>query len=99
MSQYCQFTGGGDIYIDNKDVCMVITNQTDDQQEDPSLSPNYDTDHIAAFMVEGKKSHAEITKLKYQLFADTILNCVNNFANRCKESYDEDFIQNVTQLW
>ena len=36
MSRYCQFI---DIYIDNEGKCMVITNQTDNQQDISSLSP------------------------------------------------------------
>ena len=90
---YCQFTGGGDVYIDNQEMSMIITNH----QEDPSVSPRNDSDHMSG-TVEGKKSDVEITKLKYQLFANTIVNCVTSFTTRCKEKYDEDFIRRVNQL-
>lgn len=36
-SWYCQFTGGGDIYINNKDISMAINIPTEDEQEDSSL--------------------------------------------------------------
>ena len=96
---------GGDILISMETESLVISNVDDgshssQQQDDGSPyfshpSPKESTHHMSGFMVEGKKTEATSRDLKYQLFADMVLNCVDNFVTNCINKYDEAFIQNV----
>lgn len=98
---FCRFSGGGDIFISKKTVSMVISQQHDDPPDDyPSpRSPRNDSDHMSGFTVEGKKSEAKsIASLKYQLFADTVLNCVANFVTKCETENSEAFIRKVDKV-
>ena len=102
---FCRFTGGGDIFISMETESLVISNVDDGshsskQQDDGSPyfshpSPIESTHHMSGFTVEGKKTEATSRDLKYQLFADMVLNCVDNFVTNCINKYDEAFIRNV----
>ena len=51
---------------------------------------------MSGFTVEGKKTEAASgDHLKYQLFANMFLKCVDNFITKCINKYDEAFIRNV----
>lgn len=59
-------------------------------------SPKESTHHMSGFTVEGKKTEvASRDHLKYQLFANMFLKCVDNFITNCINKYDEAFIRNV----
>ena len=69
--------------------------QDDDSPYFSHPSPKESTHHMSGFTVEGKKTEATSRDLKYQLFADMVLNCVDNFVTNCINKYDEAFIRNV----
>lgn len=70
---FCEFTGGGDIYIDNQEkvvVCTATSTALEDLNE--NLSPQIDDDLFTGTIIEGKKGDAKAS-LAYQLMANMII--------------------------
>jgi len=51
---YCQFSGGGDLFITKKASSMVICPHDADHSLQPHRSPIYENEHMSGFMVEGE---------------------------------------------
>jgi len=95
---YCQFSGGGDLFITKKASSIVICHHDAVHSSQSHRSPIHEDEHMSGLTVV-KKSDAIIDSLKYQLFANTVLNSVGNFIYRCKnEKYDEAFFQKVDKI-
>ena len=93
-SKYCEFTGGGDIYLQRKGKTLVICNTL---EQDLSLSPVHETESISSLVIEGKLSKKDA--LTHQLIANTILCCVEQFVMECKnKEHDETFLKKMTML-
>lgn len=82
---YCEFSGGGDIYICNKNIStpLVFTaGETELDQPDEELSVgggNVKVSQLSLLSIEGKKGNFSPEKLKYQLWANMITLVIGNF--------------------
>ena len=78
---YCQFSGGGDIcFVSNGKEATVIT--TVEEDIGCNVSPNNDFEEIEVWVIERKKTEGKsLETLISQLQANTIVACVNTFAN------------------
>ena len=89
---YCQFTGGGDIYLEKLTESLVI-------YSGPESSPTEDTETVSGLIIETKKVDCSDESLRCQLFANTILTCITTFLNKCKEKKcNAAFIKDVKQI-
>ena len=88
---YCQFSGGGDIYIENLKESLVIYSGPE-LSKDGTLTPGGDTESAS---IEGDYTHQS---LRDQLLANSILACTSTFLKECQMEYDSAFIKNVTQI-
>ena len=77
---YCQFTGGGDIFIPGEQETMVINQLNEEAML--KLSPRDDETCISGFVIEGFELH----HLQHQLFADTVLTSIISFVKEGKYS-------------
>jgi len=92
---YCEFTGGGDIYLQRNGKSLVICNT---REEDLSLSPVHETESVSSLVIEGKLLSKKRT-LTHQLIANTILCCVEQFVNGCKnKEHNETFLKKMMTL-
>ena len=84
---YCQFSGGGDIYINSKlpSQCMVICHSNEETEDQDFIG-------VSTF----KKIDGGNKQLKYQLYANTILACVETFVEHLPE-YDKP-IKEIQQI-
>lgn len=92
---YCEFSGGGDIYICNKNIStpLVFTSPTAGETElaqpdegssvgggGVKVSPvTYGTSKLSSLSIEGKKGSISSMKLKHQLWANMITVIIGNF--------------------
>ena len=74
---YCQFTGGGDIYLDAKQETLVVSKGC---EGDGSTTPIDDGTSISTISIEGGKGDYDIEQLKYQLLTNTVLISVTSFV-------------------
>ena len=93
---YCQFTGGGDLYLEKLTESLVIYSGPE-LSEGLTLSPTEDTETISG-LTKGKRIDCADESLRCQLCANIILTCITTFVNKCKEKYDASFIKDVTQI-
>ena len=94
---YCQFIGGGDIFLEKPGESLVIYSGPD-LSKDVTLSPTEDTETISCLTIEGKKSDFTDESLLNQLIANTILTCITTFLKNCNQKYNASFIKDVTQI-
>jgi len=87
MDLYCQFSGGGDISIGSKTRSLHILQEV----QDPELSPRNNNESTSSLTIEGKIDHCNPNDLKYQLFANIVLCCLQilykRLMNRMKLSF------------
>ena len=77
---FCEYTGGGDIYIHKvKGASLSIM---DIDLAVPCPNP---TESLTTLNIEGKKADFDDSKLANQLKANTILCCVTQFVRECRE--------------
>lgn len=93
---FCQFTGGGDLFIENCKNGNAMLLFTGQNEQDPSISPRTD-DVITGVTIEGKKGDCDSDDLTYQLFANTILTSISSFTQQINE-YSEEFLENMEKL-
>ena len=88
---YCQFSGGGDIYINSKlpSQYMVICDGNEETEDQ-------DFTGVSTFIIEGKKIDEVNKQLIYQLYANTILACAETFVEHLPE-YDKP-IKEIQQI-
>ena len=103
---FCQFSGGGDIYI-TKDLSSLVfvtpinnnssptVSGPEDSMEFPNLSPTSSSDSkLISLSIEAKKQLPDVEELQYQLWANMILLAVEKF----KESVSFNTKENLLQL-
>lgn len=72
---------------------MIIISE--EEARDLQLSPPGGA--TSSYIIEGKKGECDTDKLKYQLFANTVLTTVDNFVSQM-DAYDEAYIQGVEKV-
>jgi len=105
-SHYCEFSGGGDIYIENavevplvfKSVQLANDVETDDVNDAAKLSPTHPgTQKLAQLSIEGKRGAVSVSAGIGQLWANMMLICVERFVDSCENFKKEDLIS-IQQL-
>ena len=96
---YCQFSGGGDIYIQSTIPVVILSQPVKEGEQDLSLSPKNELEHISTMVIEGKKMDCNSEAIRNQLFANIILLCVTSFIDNLeKRKCCESFIRKMDQL-
>ena len=85
---YCQFSGGGNIYIEKLKESLVIYSGPE-LSKDGTLTSGGDTESTS---IEGDYTHQS---LRDQLLANSILACTSTFLKECQMEYDSAFIKDV----
>ena len=84
QNHYCEFTGGGDIYIENVEGPLVFKSPDDDDDEAANLSPTKSgTQKLAQLSMEGKRGIVDVSAVIGQLWANMMLICVHRFVQSC----------------
>ena len=91
---YYQFSGGGDIYIENLKELLVIYSGPE-LSKHGTLTPGGDTESAS---IKGEKGDYTHQSLRDQLLASSILACTSAFLKKCQMEYDSAFIKDVTQI-
>ena len=104
ISHYCQFLGGGDIYIQNKNIGALVFISAAEKTPDEGLSVGggnkkgsplaHATSKLCSLSIEGKKG-ISADKIKYQLWANMITRVIERFIT----SVDPPEGQSVNQLF
>jgi len=95
---YCQFSGGGDIFLDVKQQEILVVNRLIEGDDVEGFYLIHDGTSLATTMsIEGKRGDFDYEKLKYRLFANIMRTSITKFVNEIQD-YDEAAIQKVTQI-
>ena len=99
QSHYCEFTGGGDIYIENtvegplvfKSQQLPDDDEADDvnKSDDVNLSPT--NSGTAQLSIEGKRGIVAVSAVIGQLWANMMLICVHRFVQSCDPELEKGF--------
>jgi len=93
---YCEFCGGGDIYIEkrNTGAPLVVfsgekffSGEELNDEEKGVPSPRND-DNVIGLTIKGKKDSCDTNSLLYQLFANTILTSIPSFIKSINNHSD-----------
>ena len=85
QDSYCEYTGGGDIYIAKKRASSTLSFAIANL-ENLEMSPSNSTECISSMTIECKKAEEQEQQLTSQLIRNTILCSVTQFARQCKEN-------------
>ena len=105
ISHYYQFLGGGDIYIQSKNIGALVFISAVEKTPDEGLSVGggnkkgsllaHGTSKLCSLSIEGKKGSISADKIKYQLWANLITRVIERFIT----SVDPPEGQSVNQLF
>ena len=98
LSHYCEFSGGGDIYIVNEVEepfifqSTQLTDEVDENGEVTNLSPITDgTQKLTSLSIEGKRgSLGNIESGVCQLWANMMILCVEKFVKCCDQRHKKN---------